>query len=63
MQWILNQDAKPETYRLVTMRCKARDGRISQREGFWTGFTWRIIGDKYKLHIVIVEWSYSPGAG
>lgn len=55
MQWILNQDAKPETYRLVTMRCKARDGRISQREGFWTGFTWRIIGDKHKLHIVIVE--------
>jgi hypothetical protein len=60
MTWIRSQDAKPERYRLVAMRCEIVNGRISQREGFWTGFTWRIIGDKYKLHISVVEWSYSP---
>jgi hypothetical protein len=59
MQWNPNQDAKPTSYKLVTLRCKRRDGQILHREGFWTGYTWRIIGDKYKLHISIIEWSYN----
>jgi hypothetical protein len=58
MQWIPDQDAKPEMYRLVAIRCSDRNGRTSQREAFWTGRTWRIIGDKHKLHIAIIEWSY-----
>jgi hypothetical protein len=63
MQSNQNQGAKPKRYTLVTLRCTGRDGQILQRQGFWTGDTWRIIGDKYKLHIRVVEWSYPPEEG
>jgi hypothetical protein len=43
----------------VSLRCKCDNGQILQREGFWTGYTWRILGDKHKLHITVSEWSYS----
>ena len=58
MTWVLSQDAKPERYRLVEMRCAIGNGGTLQRDGFWTGFTWRVIGDKHKVDTTVIECSY-----
>ena len=60
MRWTPSQDAKPDLYKVVVVRFKVRNGSIVEREGFWTGYHWRIIGDTYKLHFTVIEWAYSP---
>ena len=60
MRWILNEDDKPELYKVVVLRYQGCTGRIVEREGFWTGYAWRVIGEKYRVPFAVTEWSYLP---
>ena len=58
MHWVLNQDAKPHLYMVVAVRYLGGMGRSVQCEGFWTGYGWRVIGEKYRVPFDVTEWSY-----
>jgi len=60
MRWTLNEDDKPELYKVVALRYMSGMNRIVEREGFWTGYGWRVIGEKYRVPFAVTEWSYLP---
>ena len=59
MHWKPGKGLKPILYRVVAVRYKGHDGQIVNGEGFWTGQTWRILGDALKLHVRAIEWAYT----
>lgn len=60
MRWTLNQDAKPHMFEVVAVRYLGGLGGIVECEGFWTGYGWRVVGERYKVPYAITEWSYLP---
>ena len=58
MEWVLEADAKPDQWRVVDVHCEGRAGDILILEAFWTGATWRIIGNKHGLrHLRVTMWA------
>ena len=60
MHWALNQNAKPHLFMGVAVRYLGGMGRIVQCEGFWIGYGWGVIGEKYRVPFDVTEWSYLP---
>jgi hypothetical protein len=59
MNWVLEGSSKPERWKLVTLQCESQLGYVLEIEAFWTGFTWRIIGNKHGLDShEIRRWAY-----
>ena len=58
MRWTLNEESKPRLFIVVAVRYLGNMGQIVQREGFWTGYGWRVVGEKYRVPFSVMEWSY-----
>ena len=59
LQWRNAIEEKPVRYQLVIARC-AVNGTVQERNAFWTGSAWRVVGDKHRYNLSVIEWDYQP---
>jgi hypothetical protein len=63
MCWVSEGDAKPTKWEVVTARCENSSGHVVELDAYWTGQSWRIIGQKSGVRrLRVTRWASKVAA-